>query len=292
MPPCTHGPSTSYDHPYVDMHTPSNVGATALRRTTKHSTRPMDLILSPENMPTPPPNSQQSRHKSPHPVLRWFGNTVTNSSTPHSPRESSGSHTTGISETPPASPMDNLLDALTSRLPTPSTSTLKPPPKAVPPPMPLLSGSRSFLRGLPRVTLPTASLSNVAPAMHPFDPPIDPQSPGAPIFLQHSPPERSSLDALRSLHDRASAGSSARPTRHTPRASLPSPRAFFSTSATPNWWRFQSDSKENIHSLLSEEDRAPSVEEEQARIQKKCACYVVSDHPVRSLMCDSHRFVP
>ncbi|KAH9964254.1 Alpha/Beta hydrolase protein [Russula dissimulans] len=253
--------------------TSNNVAAAALRKL--GTTCPMALILSPENMPAPPPNSQQPPQRSPHPVLRWFGNTVTNSSTSDSSRESSGSHTTGISDSPPASPMDNLLDALTSPLPTPPTSSLKLPPKAVPPPMPL-SGSRSFLRALPRVTLPTASLSNLAPAVRSLDPPVDPQSPGAPIFLQHSPPERSSLDALRSLRDRAS-GSSARPTRHTPRASLPSPRAFFSTSATPNWWRFQSDSKDNIDSLLSEEDRAPSIEEEQARIHKK---YLSPKHPI------------
>ena len=46
-----------------------------------------------------------------------------------------------------------------------------------------------------------SAVSRITPAMHPFDPLVDPQSPGAPIFLQHSPPEHSSLDALCSLHD-------------------------------------------------------------------------------------------
>ena len=110
----------------------------------------------------------------------------------------------------------------------------------------------------------------------PIDPPVDAQRPGAPIFLQNSPPERSSLDFLRSLRDRES-GSSARPTRHTPRASLPSPRALFSTSATPSWWWLQNDSKESIDRLLSEEDRGPTVEEEQSQIHKKCAYPAV--HP-------------
>jgi triacylglycerol lipase len=262
-------PSTLPNHPSKPgMHISSNVGATTVRFRTKLSSRPMSLNLSPENMPAVPPNSQRSPHKSPHPVLRWFGHT--NPSPPSDPgpsTSSSGPHTL----CPPASPMENLHEALTSLLPTPTRSTLKRPQKAIPPPMPL-SGSPSLLRSLPRVTLPTASLSNLAPAMRPFDLPVDPQFPGAPIFLQHSPPERSSLDFLRSLRDR-DRGSSARPTRHTPRASLPSPRALFSTPATPSWLRFQNDDddKENIVRLLSEEDRGPTVEEERSRIHKKCA---------------------
>jgi triacylglycerol lipase len=243
-----------------DMQFSGNVGASTLRLRAKLSPRPTNLDLTPENMPALPPNSQQSpHHKSPHPVLRWCGHT-----SPPTPPDSPAP-----SPAPPASPMENLLDALTSPLPTPTPSTVKRPRKAVPPSMPL-SGSPSLLRSLPRVTLPIASLSNLVPATRPFHPPVDTQHPGAPIFLQNSPPERSSLDFLRSLRDRES-GSSARPTRHTPRASLPSPRALFSTSATPSWWRLQNDSKESIDRLLSEEDRGPTVEEEQSRIHKKCA---------------------
>jgi hypothetical protein len=244
----------------LGMYASSNVGSTAFRVRTKFSPRPMNLNLSPENMPALPPNSQPSPHyKFPHPVLRWCGRT--NPSTPSNPSVPSPG--------PPASPMENLLDALSSPLPTPTPSTVKRPPKAFPLPMPL-SGSPSLLRSLPRVTQPIASLSNLVPASRPFGPPVDPQYPGAPIFLQHSPPERSSLDFLRSLRDRES-GLSARPTGHTPRASLPSPRALFSTSATPSWWRpLHNDNKENIDRLLSEEDRGPTTEEEQARIHKKC----------------------
>ena len=269
MPTSDHEPppmlSNRLSHP--DMHFSGNVGASTLRLRAKLSLRPTNLNLTPENMPALPPNSQQSphHHKPPHPVLRWCGHTNL-STPPDSPVPSPG---------PPASPMENLLDALTSPLPTPTPSTVKRPPKAVPPPMPL-SGSPSLLRSLPRVTLPTASLSNLVPAARPFDPPVDAQRPGAPIFLQNSPPERSSLDFLRSLRDRES-GSSARPTRHTPRASLPSPRALFSTSATPSWWWLQNDSKESIDRLLSEEDRGPTVEEEQSQIHKKCAYPAV--HP-------------
>jgi triacylglycerol lipase len=244
-----------------DMLSSGNVGASTLRLRAKLSSRPTNLNLTPENMPALPPNSRQSPHdKSPHPVLRWCGH-ANPSTPPDSPVPSSSG--------PPASPMENLLDALTSPLPTPTPSTVKRPPKAVPPPMPL-SGSPSLLRSLPRVTLPIASLSHLIPAAHPFDPPVDTQHPGAPIFLQNSPPERSSLDFLRSLRDRES-GSSARPNRHTPRASLPSPRALFSTSATSSWWRLQDDNKESVDRLLSEEDRGPTVEEEQSRIRKKCA---------------------
>jgi len=267
-----------------DMRNSGNVATTTLRNQTKPSTRPMSLNLSLENMPALPPNSQQSPHRYPHPVLRWCGHTnpsvTSDSSMPSDP------HPNRL----PDSPMENLRDALTSSLPTPTPSTLKRPQKAVPPPMPL-SGSPSLLRSLPRVTLPTASLSNLAPAASPFDPPVDPHSPGAPIFLQHSPPERSSLDFLRSLRDRGS-GSSVRPTRHSPRASLPSPSALFSTSATPSWWRLQNDNKENIDRLLSEEDRAPTVEEEQSRIHKKCAWPAVHPFCLLPPLCDSRRSVP
>ena len=243
-------------HTPLVMHSSSNVAPTSLRLRSKLAPRPINLIFSPDDMPTPPPNSQKSPHKSPYPVLRWFGHLVSTPSSPSHP----------IS--PSADTMDNLLDALTSPLPALSTPALKRPPRAVPPNMPL-SGSPYFLRGLSRVTLPTASLSNVTPAACPFDPPADPQSPGAPIFLQHSPPERSSLDALRSLRNRDRvSGSSARP-RNT---SSPYPRALFTTSATSSWWRFQNDNKENIDRLLSEEDRAPTVEEERSRIHKKCVC--------------------
>ncbi|KAF8274019.1 Alpha/Beta hydrolase protein [Lactarius quietus] len=134
-------------------------------------------------------------------------------------------------------PLQNLRDALNSPLPTPSPSTLQPPPRAVPPATPL-SGSPPFLRSITRITLPVASLSNPTPAAHPFDPPDDPQSPGAPIFLQHSPPDRSSLDTLRSLRDRSS------------------------------------DANDR---LLSEEDRAPTVEEEQRNIRKK---YLSPKYPI------------
>lgn len=243
-------------HTPLVMHSSSNVAPTSLRLRSKLAPRPINLIFSPDDMPTPPPNSQKSPHKPPYPVLRWFGHLVSTPSSPSHP----------IS--PSADTMENLLDALTSPLPALSTPALKRPPRAVPPNMPL-SGSPYFLRGLSRVTLPTASLSNVAPAACPFDPPADPQSPGAPIFLQHSPPERSSLDALRSLRNRDRvSGSSARP-RNT---SSPYPRALFTTSATSSWWRFQNDNKENIDRLLSEEDRAPTVEEERSRIHKKCVC--------------------
>jgi triacylglycerol lipase len=124
-----------------------------------------------------------------------------------------------------------------------------------------LWGSPSFLRGLSRMTLPTASLSNLIPATHPFDPSDDSQSPGAPTYLQYSPPERSSLEALRELRNRKSA-SSAHLSRSTSPASLPSLLSLFSTPATPSWWWFQNGIKEDIDRLLSEEDRAPTVEEE------------------------------
>jgi triacylglycerol lipase len=238
-----------------DMHSSSNVARTSLHLS----------HLSLDNMPTPPPVLQRSPHKAPLPVLRWFGNTNPSHSSLPSPTDSQPL-------SPSSDPVENLLDALTSPLPALSTPNLKRPSRAVPPNMPLW-GSPSHLLGLSRVTLPTASLSNLIPATRPFDPSDNSQSPGAPIYLQHSPPERSSLDALRSLRNRQSA-SSARLSRSTSLASLPSLPSLFSTSATPSWWRFQNDSKEDIDRLLSEEDRAPTVEEERSRIHKKCAWFI------------------
>ena len=239
--------------PESDMYTPNNVG---LRFGIKLKPRPINLNLSPEDMPARPPNSRQSPHKSPHPVLRWFG-------------QSSDKTATQTPESRPlsrsATPLQNLLDALNSPLPTPSATTLQLPPKAVPPSTPL-SNSPPFLRSLTRVTLPVTSLSNPTPAARPFDPPDDPQSPGAPIFLQHSHPDRTSLDSLRSLRDRSS-GSSVRLAK--PSASTPS--FLFGTSSVPSWRSFHTDSKEVNDRLLSEEDRAPTVEEEQRNIRKKCA---------------------
>lgn len=240
------------------MHSSSNVAPT-LRLRSKLAPSPANLHLSPDNMPTPPPNLQKSPHKAPYPVLRWFGH----SSMPSSPNSQPPS--------PSSDPVENLLDALTSPLPALSAPTLKRPPRAVPPNMPL-SDSTFFFRGLSRVTLPTTSLSNLIPATRPFDPSDDSQSPGAPIYLQHSPPEHSSLDALRSLRNRQSA-SSARLSRSTSLASLPTLPTLFSTSATPSWWRVQNDNKEDIDRLLSDEDQAPTVEEERSRIHKKCAWY-------------------
>jgi triacylglycerol lipase len=253
--------STRKQRPEPYMYTSNNVG---LRLATKLRTRPINLTLAPEDMPARPPNSQRSPHKPPHPVLRWYGRGSDEPTMPSSPESRPLSRS--------ASPLQNLLDALTSPLPTPSTSTLQVPPRAVPPST-SLSGSPPFLRSFTRVTLPVASLSNPTPAARPFDPPDDPQTPGAPIFLHHSHLERSSLDSLRSLHDRSS-GSSARLANPTSRLGFPStstPRFLFGTASAPPWRSFQTDSKEVNDRLLSEEDRAPTVEEEQRNIRKKCA---------------------
>jgi triacylglycerol lipase len=234
------------------MHSSSNVAHSSLRL--NH--------LSPDNMPNSPLDLQKSPLKAPRPVLRWYGHKNPSHSSIPSPSDSQP-------PSPSSDPVESLLDALTSPLPALSAPTLKRPPRAVPPNMPLW-GSPSFFRGLSRVTLPTASLSTLNPATRLFDPSDDSQSPGAPIFLQNSPPERSSLDALRSIRNGKSA-SSAHLSRSTSFASLPPLPSLFSTSAAPSWWRFQNDNKEDIDRLLSEEDRAPTVEEERSRIHKKCA---------------------
>jgi len=42
-------------------------------------------------------------------------------------------------------------------------------------------------------------------------------------------------------------------------------------SATPvNWWWFQSENKDNVDTLLTEDDRADTVQQEQDNIRNKC----------------------
>jgi triacylglycerol lipase len=38
----------------------------------------------------------------------------------------------------------------------------------------------------------------------------------------------------------------------------------------PSWWWFQAQNKEAVDEMLDEEDRGDSVEDEQAKIRKKC----------------------
>ncbi|KAI0066489.1 alpha/beta-hydrolase [Artomyces pyxidatus] len=220
-------------------------------------------------MPTFPSSTQPSPKRSPHPVVRWLGRSPSSSSFASHPSDSSE-----LSSRSSSPRLDSLQDALNSSLPTPPPSAHHPVHPSIPPSF-LPHRSPPFLQNLTRSTLPTASLSNLPFSPRPYDPPIDTQAPGTPIVVQHSPPERSSIDALRSLRDRAiTYFPSTTPT--PPPRGPPSHSASFSTSSALSWW-FQSENKEHVDELLGEEDRAGTAEEEASKIHKK---YLSPTHPI------------
>jgi len=197
--------------------------------------------------------SPDQQPKSPTPVLRWLGDW---SNSPLHTRPQSGSSPPNLSLLdealhepllPTFPPVARLPDSFYA-----SRNILRPPP---------------FLDNLSRSTLPTSSLSPPHTVSTPLHPPlnqntfIDPlESP--PIVLNQSPPTLSSLDTLRSVsvrdHDRS---------MHTTATQAVMP----DQSATPvNWWWFQSENKDNVDTLLTEDDRADTVQQEQDNIRNKC----------------------
>lgn len=200
------------------------------------------------------------------PVLRWLGNWGTHARS----RSSSGSNSP--SSPPPLTPSPNsaalsslneaLHESLLPSLPQParlpdsfytSRALSRPPP---------------FLDNLTRSTLPVSSLSSnsaLATSQSEF-----PESP-PPIILSHSPPTRTSLDTLRSLsmrsRDRGIHTSAAAPATATIGAA-----ARPASPKTLNWW-WQSENKENVDTLLNEDDRADTLQEERDNLRNKCMYY-------------------
>ncbi|KAF8078798.1 triacylglycerol lipase [Lyophyllum atratum] len=176
------------------------------------------------------------------PVLRW--------------RTSLSSSSTPLSSTPPSPTLASLNEALHEPLPSPPLP-VRPPPALLPD----LRRPPPFLDNLTRSTLPTSSLSPpLSVSSHPSP---SPSPSHAPLLLTHSTPAQSSLDSLRSLssrdHVRSLSTSSATSSALT--LSTPSP-------TLSRWW-FQSENKENVTTLLNQDDRADYIQQQQHKLRKK-----------------------
>ncbi|KAI0375229.1 alpha/beta-hydrolase [Pilatotrama ljubarskyi] len=156
----------------------------------------------------------------------------------------------------------------------------------------------SYFSNLTRSTMPTACLSPPPSASYirqrysdPFDDPFPthhdyssadmdlllsptpeplpmPHSP-APVHLNSSPPTRSSLDSLRSIHERS-------------RSFHTSPPQSFNFPQLPtsirSWFSSQEESgKENRNPMLSDEDKRETAQEERENIRQK---YVATKNPI------------
>jgi triacylglycerol lipase len=222
-------------------------------RATKRRSLPVPLPRL-QSLSSPSMATEPAQPRSPTPVIRWLGSWS-------QPRRAQGSGSNSPSGSAPPSPSlsllnealnENILPAALpqARLPSSfhaSRTLCRQPP---------------FLDNLTRSTLPTSSLSSRLPI--PYDPITtqsisldDPESsaPSAQIVF-HPPGGSTSIDTLRSVRNRG---------MHTS-ASVPSPSP---SKQTSRWW-FQGNNKQNVDSLLEEEDRADSVDEEQSHLRKKC----------------------
>ena len=162
----------------------------------------------------------------------------------------------------------------------------------------------SYFSNLTRSTLPTACLSPPSSASYvraaytdPFENPFPqqfdhdrsdldlffsptpvplpmPHSP-APAHLNSSPPEGSSVESLRTIHERSRTIHTTASQQTFAFPQLPSLQSWFSPK--------DSSDKNDVHSLLSEEDQAENTEAEREHIRQKCA-YL----PVPSFLCDAN----
>jgi triacylglycerol lipase len=142
---------------------------------------------------------------------------------------------------PPSPSLLALQEALNEDLELPTT-----PPQAHLPPA--FCSSRSltppFFDNLTRSTLPTASITRYSSNLRSELP--------KPVLSSST--RQSSVDSLLSVSERGV---------HT------TPSARIAASLSRGWW-FQSENKENVDTLLSEDDRGDTVEQEQANIRRKC----------------------
>ncbi len=149
----------------------------------------------------------------------------------------------------------------------------------------------SYFSNLTRSTMPTACLSPSSSASYvrhaytdPFEDPFSqpdhdssdldlllsptpvplpmPHSP-ARAHLNSSPPSGSSLDSLRSIHQRSQSIHTSAPQQAFSFPRMPSLKNWFSSE--------EPSDKENHNPMLSEEDRAENAEAEREHIRKKCA---------------------
>lgn len=203
------------------------------------------------------------------PILRWLG-TWSPYGIPSSQEPSPSSSSTNLS----SPSLVSLNEALTEDLCLPRT------PKAAQLSHFSLSKQPPFVDNLTRSTLPTASLAPPTILSTDFSPtsptfrarssarsnhPLDKTE----ISLNHSPPSRTSLDSLRSLSQR---DFSLRRS-HSRSVSTASAQPSSDSDSNTSWWWFQSGNKDNVDTLLEEDDRAATVEEEQHNIRKKCTSF-------------------
>ena len=192
------------------------------------------------------------------PVLRWFRATHAD----HSP-SSTHSHSPSVSRTPsPTSPSFALREALNDTIAGNSHDAIqRPQPARLPTAFSTRSSIRRsppFLENLARSTLPTASLTRPLPTSpHPLgDSQNDVDSTA--IVITQSPPTRTSIDSLRTLRDRGM-------------GITPDAARTITTSATTSWWWYMREHKSSVDDLLDESDQAGTVEDEAAKIRRKCA---------------------
>ncbi|KAJ6627108.1 hypothetical protein B0H10DRAFT_1995463 [Mycena sp. CBHHK59/15] len=186
--------------------------------------------------------SSATRHMPSPPILRWLGSwSPYKPASPHpSPPDSQAS------SGPPSPSLASLTEALTEPLTFPPTAHLPDSFSAAR----ALSRPPPFLDNLTRSTLPTASLSPPLTTVIPEDTPF-----------HNSPPAGSSVDVLRSVSQRDH-----RRSIHT--AAVPTDLPTQPESAIARWW-FQSENKDNVDTLLHEDDRADSVQQEQRILHNK-----------------------
>ncbi|KAH9948166.1 Alpha/Beta hydrolase protein, partial [Amylocystis lapponica] len=212
------------------------------------------------------------------PVLRWLtGNHSRTPSHSHSPTHS---HTPSPTVSPgpstpttPSSAASALADALHDdplllgthdlvQLPSlPEAARLPPSFRAARPP--------SYLSNLTRSTLPTACISP-PPTTSPTPNPVAIPHTPAPVHLNSSPSSgrSSSLDTLRSIHERGRSIHTSPPPQVLKFPSLPeSLRSWFASE----------DSKDNLNPLLGDEDKADSAEAQREHIRRK---YYAPKNPV------------
>lgn len=234
------------------------------------------------------------------PILRWLN------SPRHSPHSASPARTPrSSSPSPLPSPDPRIAEALTSELPLP-----RPPPTAHLRSLP--NNEHSFrpplFESLTRATLPTSSLSYSSPPPlyergelldHPYvnaSPPIearpghdrgpsdysidwDTQPPASPIILSCSPPGRTSLDAVRTLLERAQT----HPPAHRHTLSQPTPahaRPLHTTAASPSAWKswfsgVLPDSKDEGETRHHED-----VEDALKEAEAEGESYLAPEHPI------------
>lgn len=117
---------------------------------------------------------------------------------------------------------------------------------------------------------PSLALTNSDLQLHVNHPPISLQSSrSSHISGRPEIPPRSSIETLRLLQERERSMTAPQPcSSHTDRSRPPSRGQTFEsfTSLPSSWWR---TNKDNVDELLQEEDQAPTIEEERAKIQKR-----------------------